>query len=155
MALKQAKLLQEEELRLLFNDAISGQFGKSKAQKAADSKNLGIDVQKKEVQDILDNISTDSESESDDEEYSKNMVFTNTEEETEVEAVEVFREKTIEDIIEEQRAKLLSENKVGTPVTADSFAKWRAAKLLKRQAEAEAKLKAEQTKKKGGKGLCK
>lgn len=39
-------------------------------------------------------------------------------------------------------------------MTAESFARWRAAKLLKRQEEAEAKLKAEQTKKKGGKGLC-
>lgn len=70
-------------------------------------------------------------------------------------SIEVFREKTIEDIIEEQRAKLSAEGKKGTPVTAESFAQWRAAKLLKRQQEAEARVKVEQSKKKGGKGLCK
>ena len=43
---------------------------------------------------------------------------------------------------------------VGTPVTADSFAKWSIAKNLRKQAEAEARVKAEQAKKKGGKGLC-
>jgi hypothetical protein len=44
---------------------------------------------------------------------------------------------------------------VGTPVTATSFAIWRANKLQQRQANAEARVKAEQAKKKGGKGLCK
>ena len=152
-----AKLLQEEELRTLFNDAIGNQFGKSKAEKAADAGNLGINVQRKEVQDILDTISTDSESEEEDnDETERNMVFVNTgddEEGTAVEAVEVFREKTIEDIIEEQRAKLLANGEPGTPVTNESFATWRAAKLAKRQEDAVARMKAEQTKKKGGKGL--
>ena len=46
---------------------------------------------------------------------------------------EVFREKTIEDIIEEQRAKLAAEGKVGTPVTAETFARWRAGKLAQKQ----------------------
>ena len=49
----------------------------------------------------------------------------------------VFREKTIEDIIEEQRAKLALDGKQGTPVTAESFATWRKAKLEKKQADAE------------------
>lgn len=40
------------------------------------------------------------------------------------EAVEVFKERTIEDIIEEQRAKLAAQGKVGTPVTEASFAVW-------------------------------
>ena len=44
---------------------------------------------------------------------------------------------------------------VGTPVTAESFAKWTVAKAARKQAEAEARVKAEQAKKKGGKGLCK
>ena len=44
---------------------------------------------------------------------------------------------------------------VGTPVTADSFAKWSIAKAARKQLEAEARVKAEQAKKKGGKGLCK
>lgn len=69
-------------------------------------------------------------------------------------ATVVFREKTIEDIIEEQRAKLAAEGKKGTPVTAETFAVWRKGKLAQKQAEAEARLKAEQNKKKGGKGLC-
>jgi hypothetical protein len=42
-----------------------------------------------------------------------------------------------------------------TPVTAESFSKWRAEKLAKRQADAEARMKLEQSKKKGSKGLCK
>jgi hypothetical protein len=43
---------------------------------------------------------------------------------------------------------------VGTPVTAESFAKWSIAKIARKQLEAEARVKAEQAKKKGGKGLC-
>lgn len=63
--------------------------------------------------------------------------------------------KTLEDIIEEQRAKLAAQGKVGTPVTAETFAIWRAGKLAKRQAEAEARMKELSKKKGGGKGLCK
>ena len=44
---------------------------------------------------------------------------------------------------------------MGTPVTAESFAVWRANKLAKRQADAEARALAELSKKKGSKGLCK
>ena len=40
-------------------------------------------------------------------------------------------------------------------MTAESFAKWTIAKAARKQAEAEARVKAEQAKKKGGKGLCK
>lgn len=40
-------------------------------------------------------------------------------------------------------------------MTADSFAKWSIAKAARKQLEAEARVKAEQAKKKGGKGLCK
>ena len=45
-------------------------------------------------------------------------------------------------------------SQVGTPVTAESFAKWTIAKAARKQLEAEARVKAEQAKKKGGKGLC-
>lgn len=101
--------------------------------------------------DFLDNLSSDSDVDSDeDERNNSEEIFVD-----EPVAVEIFREKTIEDIIEEQRAKLAAEGKKGTPVTAESFAKWRTEKLAKKQAEAEARVKAESLKKKGGKGLCK
>lgn len=157
-AAQQAKLLQEEELRSLFNNALASQHGKSKAQKSSEAKLLGVDTQRKEVAEILDSISTDSESEDEiDDTSNQNVVFVNSGEgddsTTAIEGVEVFREKTIEDIIEEQRAALQAEGKTGTPVNAETFAKWRAAKLAKRQAAAEARVKAESLKKKGGKGL--
>ena len=72
-----------------------------------------------------------------------------------MEVIEIFKVKTLEDIIEEQRAKLAAQGKVGTPVTAESFAIWRAGKLAKRQAEAESRMKELSKKKGGGKGLCK
>ena len=50
---------------------------------------------------------------------------------------------------------LFATRQVGTPVTAESFAKWSIAKIARKQLEAEARVKAEQAKKKGGKGLCK
>jgi hypothetical protein len=99
--------------------------------------------------------SSSSESDSDEEELIvPPPAIIVTHEETAIEGTEIFREKTLEDIIEEQRAKLAAEGKVGTPVTAETFALWRTAKLAKRQAEVEARVKAEQSKKKGGKGLC-
>ena len=49
---------------------------------------------------------------------------------------------------------LIAFSQVGTPVTAESFAKWTIAKAARKQLEAEARVKAEQAKKKGGKGLC-
>lgn len=161
---RQAQQLQEEELRLLFNDAISSQFGKNKAQKAAEAKGLGVDQQKSDVQDILDGISSDEESDYEIDEYgakrraapvttADGSSSSATDTAAPEEAVEVFREKTIEDIIEEQRAKLQAQGGAGTPVTSASFAAWKERKALRRQQEAEAKLKAEQHKKKGGKGL--
>ena len=144
---KLAKQLQEEELRILFNEGISGQFGKKKNKSSNIAEKLGIAEQSKEVAALLEQFSSDSES---DDDANDGVIYL---EDDEPVAVEVFREKTIEDIIEEQRQKLAAEGKVGTPVTAESFAKWRAAKLAKRQADAEAKVKAELTKKKGGKGL--
>ena len=95
-------------------------------------------------------LSSDEESDASSEE---DFVMSSNANETTEQNVQIFREKTIEDIIEEQREKLAREGKKGTPVNAETFKIWREAKLKKRQEEAEARLKAEQTKKKGGKGL--
>ena len=150
---KIAKQLQEEEMRQLFNEAIGNQFGVKKSKAQSNAAMLGLNTAKKEVTDFLDALSSDSSDEDDDDEdLDVGPDDSHVEEPT---SVEIFREKTIEDIIEEQRAKLAAEGKKGTPVTAESFAKWRAEKLARKQAEAEARVKAEQMKKKGGKGLCK
>ncbi len=151
---KLAKLIQEEELRQLMNEAIGSQFGVKKSKAQANANQLGLTNTKKEVADFLENLSDDSDSDESDSEEEM-QIMDDEPLSSEPQFMEVFREKTIEDIIEEQRAKLAAEGKKGTPVTEESFAKWRAEKLLKRQADAEARLKSEQTKKKGGKGLCK
>lgn len=145
--LKLAKQLQEEELRLLFNEGITGQFGKKKSAAQEKAKEMGLSETAKEVQELLDAMSDEDE---DDEVREKRQTIYL---EDEAPVVEVFREKTLEDIIEEQRAKLAAQGKVGTPVTEESFRSWRALKLAQRQAEAEARYKAEQAKKKGAKGL--
>ena len=61
----------------------------------------------------------------------------------------VYREKTLEDLIEEQRRKLAESGVPGTPVTEASFAEWRARKEERKRKEAEDRVKAEQTKRKG------
>lgn len=150
---KLAKQLQEEEMRQLFNEAIGNQFGVKKSKAQTNAAMLGLTTVKKEVVDFLDGLSTDSSDDEEEDDRVAGVVDSIVDDEPV--AVEIFREKTIEDIIEEQRAKLAAEGKKGTPVTEESFAKWRAEKLAKKQADAEARLKAEQMKKKGGKGLCK
>ena len=150
-----AKQLQEEEMRVLFNEGIANQFGKKKSEAQAAAKQMGISEASKDVAKLLEEFSSDEDS--DDDEFdthrrrNKDTVYIDDDEPV---AIEVFRERTIEDIIEEQREKLASEGKVGTPVTAETFAVWRAGKLAARQADAEARMRAEQMKKKGGKGLC-
>lgn len=147
---KLAQQLQEEELRILFNEGIANQFGKKKSTAAAKAGALGLTEQSKEIAAFMEGISSDdSDDESDNDD---GPIYIDIDE---PEATVIFREKTIEDIIEEQRAKLAAEGKKGTPVTAESFAIWRTAKLAQKQLEAEARVKAELTKKKGGKGLCK
>jgi len=136
-------------LRKLFNEGISNQYGKKKSTAQSKASALGLTEQSKEVAEFLEEISSsDSDSDSDDDRNGPIII-----EPDEPVATVIFREKTIEDIIEEQRAKLAAEGKKGTPVTAETFAVWRAAKLAKKQADAEARMKLEQTKKKGGKGL--
>jgi hypothetical protein len=148
---KLAKQLQDEELRVLFNEGIANQFGKKKSHAQQAAHEMGIAETSKDIQKLLDEMSSDDSDEDSDDHDDRNDHQVDDDEPV---AVEIFREKTIEDIIEEQREKLAAEGKAGTPVTAESFAKWRAAKLARRQAEAEARMKQEQTKKKGGKGLC-
>lgn len=142
-------------MRLLFQEAIGNQFGVKKSKAQANAAALGLNTARKEVTEFLDTLeSEDSEDDdSTDDEFEASPTIVDDEEET-LGGVEVFREKTIEDIIEEQRAKLQMEGKKGTPVTEESFLKWRQEKLAKKRAEMEARVKAEQSKKKGGKGLC-
>ena len=143
-------------MRLLLGEGIAGEYGKNKKEKAGVMGALGLNQANENVTKFLDGLSSDSDSE---EEVGpggykrghREVVYI----EEEATPVEVFREKTVEDIIEEQRAKLAESGQVGTPVNAETFAAWRAKKLADRQAAAEARMKAEQTKKKGGKGLCK
>jgi hypothetical protein len=59
-------------------------------------------------------------------------------------------EISIEEIIEQQRAKLGPNG--GTPVTEETLAKWKAEKLARKKAEEVKRLK-EQAKKTGGRGL--
>jgi len=119
---KLAKQLQEEELRVLFNEGIMNQFGKKKSTAAEKAAALGITEQSEEVAKLLDEFSSDSDEDMPrDNEKRKTLYLSDDDDEP----VEVFREKTIEDLIEEQRAKLHADGKQGTPVTAESFAKWR------------------------------
>lgn len=153
---KLAKQLQEEQMRLLFQEAIGNQFGVKKSKAQANAAALGLNSARKEVSEFLDALESESSDDdvSTDDEFDINAGNVEEEDEAEVGGIEVFREKTIEDIIEEQRAKLQAEGKKGTPVTEESFLKWRQDKLAKKRADMEARVKAEQSKKKGGKGLC-
>jgi hypothetical protein len=154
---KLAKQQADEELRILLNDGVANQFGKKKTAAKEEAEKMGLTESV-----ITIEFSDDSDEEEEEEEVMEQSKQSsssrhNYEQETyEVEAIEVFKEKTIEDIIEEQRAKLAAEGKTGTPVTAETFAIWRTEKLAKKQAAAEARMKAEQGKKGkgGGKGLC-
>ncbi|CAM9819668.1 unnamed protein product, partial [Ectocarpus sp. 13 AM-2016] len=62
-------------------------------------------------------------------------------------------EKTLEDMIEEQRTKLHREGKQGTPVNQETLAKWKADRKAKKLAEERRKVQAEMKKKNKGKGL--
>ncbi len=114
-----AKKLKEEELRLLFNDGITNQFGKKKSATAQRAKEIGVSEQ---IIDI-DEVDFGDSDESDDDSVEMEIAGGATEEVV-LDAVEILKEKTIEDIIEEQRAKLAAEGKKGTPVTEESFARW-------------------------------
>ncbi len=61
-------------------------------------------------------------------------------------------EKTMEDLIEEQRAALAAQGKKGTPVTEESLAKWKADRKAKKRAD-ERMLVERKVAEKGKKGL--
>jgi hypothetical protein len=133
---------------------VANQFGKKKAKAKEEAQAMGL------TEAIIDlDIISDDESE---DELEGGAAGGGQDTETqhhvadfvEEEAIEVFKEKTLEDIIEEQRAKLAAQGKVGTPVTAETFAIWRAGILAKRQAAAEARMKELSKKKGGAKALC-
>jgi hypothetical protein len=75
-----------------------------------------------------------------------------TKAEREAEKNKKVEEISIEEIIEQQRKKLGPHG--GTPVTAESLAKWKAEKAKRKLAEEEKKRK-EEAKKTGGRGLSK
>lgn len=153
--LKAEKLAEDEALRLLLNEGLENQHGKSKATAKADAMALGVDDSKKVV------LSDSDESDSDDDEYyyasqqelkQQSVRVGDDEPQNLAEGVEVYNEVTLEDIIEAQRAKLAAEGKEGTPVTAETFKIWREAKVARKQAEAVARMKANEKKKGKGKG---
>ena len=153
MKAKAAKQLADEELRVLLNEGVSNQFGKKKTAAREQAEAMGLT----ESAVTIEFSDSDDDEEVVEDQTSHSQQSTRQEQSYdmyEVETIEVFKEKTVEDIIEEQRAKLAAEGKTGTPVTAETFAIWRAQKLAKKQADAEARMKAETSKKKGGKGLC-
>ena len=72
--MKLAKQLQDEEMRLLFNEGISGQFGKSKKANAERAVQLGVSQVDSELQQIIDekflsDSDTDTDSEDDNPTY--------------------------------------------------------------------------------------
>lgn len=62
-------------------------------------------------------------------------------------------EKSLEQRIEDQREAMRQQGRQGTPITAETFALWKQRKAARLRQEAETALKAEQLKRKGGKGL--
>ena len=112
---KLAKQLEEEEMRLLFAEGIEGQFGKSKKEQAMKAENLGIAKGEDGIDELIRERFGDSDTDSDSsyDEYYEPGDYAQT---TDVTAQEVFKEKTAEDFIEEQRAKFL-----GTHLSSKMF----------------------------------
>ena len=151
---KAAKLLEEETLRQLLGEGLMGQHGK----KVVDMKNtaaeLGLTEVSEEVQKLLDEFSSDSEDSENERKEKRKTIYLDSEDEVADGGEQVFREKTLEDLIEDQRKALQESGVPGTPITEKSFAEWKARKEERKRKEAEERVKAEQTKKKGGKGLA-
>jgi hypothetical protein len=112
-----AKKLKEEELRVLFNEGLTSEFGKKKSKLVEDAKAMGVSEAIIDIDEL--SLGSSSEEEVDSEDDGPTYVQDDT-----PDAVEVFREKTLEDLIEEQRAKLAAEGKKGTPVTEETFKIW-------------------------------
>ena len=104
---KLAKQLEEEEMRLLFAEGIRGQFGKNKKEQAKKAEALGVAKAEDGIEQLIEERfrDSDTDNDSDYDDYDAANYYT----EQEIVATEIFREKTAEDIIEEQRAKFLGE----------------------------------------------
>ncbi len=142
------KKLEEEQMRMLLSEGIAGQHGKSKAKVASELETLGISTMDEELQKQLQEMELSDSDDEDADGYALEAppIILEEEEGGGGEGVEIFRVKTIEDLIEEQRAKLAAEGKVGTPVNDETFAAWKIRKKAKKAAQLEAKLRAEASK---------
>lgn len=156
-ATKISKAAQEEELRKLLGEGLMGAAegpGKKADALKARAEALGLTEISERNAELLAEFSSDSSEEEVERKEKRTTIFLDSDSENDETGGErIYREKTIEDLIDEQRAKLQSAGEAGTPVTEESFAKWRKGKLEQKEREAEERVRAEQTKKKGGKGL--
>ena len=116
------KKLEEEQMRMLLSEGIAGQHGKSKAKVASELETLGISTMDEELQKQLQEMELSDSDDEDADGYALEAppIILEEEEGGGGEGVEIFRVKTIEDLIEEQRAKLAAEGKVGTPVNDET-----------------------------------
>jgi hypothetical protein len=152
-AQKLARAAEMEELNALLGVGLVGNVtGKKRTEMDAKAASLGLTSMPEDLAELLAELSSDS-SEEEEVREKRQTIYMDSDSDSDREGVTMHREKTIEDLIDEQRAKLAAEGKTGTPVTEASFAVWRKAKLEQRQKEAEARMKMESTKRKGGKGL--
>eukprot|EP00605_Chrysophyceae_sp_TOSAG23-4_P000273 GSChrysophyteH1.ASY1.ANO1.315.1 assembled CDS len=142
---KLQKAAEQAELNRLLGEGLTGQTNKKMSDLEAKAAALGLTEMSAEF-------SSDSSSEEEVKEKRK-TIYLDSDDSDADEGTRVYREKTIEDLIDEQRAKLQSEGKPGTPVNETTFSAWRKKKLEERQKAAEERVRIEQTKKKGGKGL--
>ena len=152
-ASKMAKQAEAAELAQLLGEGLTGnQVGKKKTAMQEKAESLGLTVVSAEVEEMLAMFSSDSSSEEEILEKRK-TIYLDSDSDSDFEGDRVYREKTIEDLIDEQRAQLQAEGKPGTPINEITFGEWRKKKLELRQKQAEERMKAESLKKKGGKGL--
>ena len=151
---KALRAAQDEELRALLGEGLVGNAASKKkgAELSEKAMALGLTAMSKEVEELLAEFSSSS-SEEEEIREKRQTIYLDSEDSDVGEGVVMHKEKTIEDLIDDQRAKLASLGQKGTPVTEETFAVWRKAKLEQKQKDAEARVKLEQTKRKGGKGL--
>ncbi|KAJ8611735.1 hypothetical protein CTAYLR_009198 [Chrysophaeum taylorii] len=133
--LKIMRIQQEQELKALFSEALSINVKKSDLRK-----------KKSESAQATAPTTTSSSASKPSDHYDDAWA------EAELEKADV-QETLLEHRIEAQREAMRKEGKVGTPVTPETFAEWKKRKAERLRREKEAALKAEQLKKKGGKGL--
>eukprot|EP00606_Chrysophyceae_sp_TOSAG23-5_P000869 GSChrysophyteH2.ASY1.ANO1.1423.1 assembled CDS len=138
---KLQKAAEQAELNRLLGEGLTGQTNKKMSDLEAKAAALGLTEMSAEVEEMYEV------------KEKRKTIYLDSDDSDADEGTRVYREKTIEDLIDEQRAKLQSEGKPGTPVNETTFSAWRKKKLEERQKAAEERVRIEQTKKKGGKGL--